>query len=74
LCQLLPPACLPAGSGASAHLSIIPGVKDRFELTEVVEQTGERLVVAVGLVGWGALLPVPCWWLCTGMRHCHCRR
>ena len=34
-----PPPRTPA-AGANARLSIIPGVKERFELTEVVEQTG----------------------------------
>lgn len=32
------PAAL--GAGAQAHVSIVPGVKERFDLTEVVEQTG----------------------------------
>ena len=34
-----PPSLTPR-AGVNARLSIIPGVKERFELTEVVEQTG----------------------------------
>ena len=33
---------LPAICVAGAQVSIIPGVAERFELTEVVEQTGEH--------------------------------
>lgn len=31
---------LPCPAGVQAHVSIVPGVKERFDLTEVVEQTG----------------------------------
>ena len=34
---------LPLCTAVNARLSIIPGVKERFELTEVVEQTGSPI-------------------------------
>lgn len=57
-------AGLPAGALHASHAahglpSVIPGVRERFDLTEVVEQTGGFLRLAIGhapaFVRWRAL-------------------